>query len=104
MAHREAFVPVNYINPEACALLAAAEGSAARRADGADAGIIALSVKGRGQLDGLYDPERILLTTAPPKRFFRIFWQSISLRLLHRWAQSALPPSTSHGSLIRRLA
>ncbi len=74
MTHVDVFVPVNYINPEACALLAAAEASSARRADDLDAGIIELSVKDRGQkLGGFYDLERILPKTALPKRFFLIF-------------------------------
>ena len=42
--------------------------------------------------DGLYDPERVLRSKAPPpppKRFYKTCWRSISFRLLHRWTQAA---------------
>ncbi len=42
------------------------------------------------KLDGMYDPVRILQSTAPPKWFFRTFWRSISLRLLNSNADTAL--------------
>jgi hypothetical protein len=38
-------------------------------------------------LDGRYDPERVLRFKAPPKRFYRTFWRSISLRLLRQREQ-----------------
>ena len=84
-----AYVPVSYISPEACALLVAAEKAAARRADALDAGMMELELNGSGStlqgvLDGWYDPDRVLQSMAPPKRFYRIVWQSMSLRLLDR--------------------
>ena len=39
--------------------------------------------------DGGYDPERIMRWKAPPRRYFRTFWRSISFRLLKRWADTA---------------
>jgi len=94
MLCRDAYVPVNYISLEACALLLAAEESAARRADALDAGVMELDESDSGPtlqsaLDGLYDPERHLRMMAPPKRFYRISWESLSLRLLDRSAHSA---------------
>ena len=91
---RDAYVPVNFISPEACALLAAAEASAARRADALDAGSQMDDIDGsssplQSPLFGMYDPERYLLSMSPPKKFYRIFWQSISWRLLDQWAQAA---------------
>jgi hypothetical protein len=39
-------------------------------------------------LDDMYDPARSFPSIAPPKKFFRTFWRSISLRLLHRQAHT----------------
>ena len=86
--HHNAYIPVNYISPEACAFLAAAEAAAALLADAMDAGNVTTV---QSSLAELHDPERILLSMAPPKKFYRTFWQSISLRLLHRWTQAARP-------------
>ena len=93
---RDAYAPVNYISPEAYALLAAAEALAARRADAEDAGIMDYAFNGpssteESALDGMYDPGRLMPSMAPPKRFYRTFWQSASLRLLYRWTQTAKP-------------
>ena len=90
---KDLYVPVNYISPEACALLLAAEASAARCADAMDATTMQLDATYcfsalQTALDGVYDPERTLPTMAPPKKFYRTFWQSISLKLLYRWTQS----------------
>ncbi len=38
----------------------------------------------------MYEPERILPNTAPPKRFFRTFWRSITLRMLDREFNASL--------------
>ena len=86
--NQNAYVPVNYFSPEVCAFLAAAEAAAALRADAMDAGIVTTV---QSPLAELHDPERVLLSFAPPKRFHRTFWQSTSLRLLHRWTQTARP-------------
>uniref|UniRef100_A0A7S0WEK6 Uncharacterized protein n=1 Tax=Cryptomonas curvata TaxID=233186 RepID=A0A7S0WEK6_9CRYP len=85
---------------EACALLAAAEESAARYADAVDAGAMELDVNGsvpalQSALDGLYGPERHLSSMAPPKRFYRISWESMSLRLLDRSAHTVSSTSKS---------
>ncbi len=105
MLERNVYVPANYISPEACALLAAAEASAARRADALDARGMELDVNGGGaspnctfKLDRChdhYDPERVLLTMAPPKRFHRISWKSMSQRLLNRSTHTASSSSNS---------
>ena len=90
---QEAYVPVSYICPEAYALLAAAEASAARRADDMDAkgttitvldGAHGLGSTLQSAMDGWHGPGSVLLKMAPPKRFYRTFWQSVSQRLLHR--------------------
>jgi hypothetical protein len=96
MMDQDAYVPVNYIGPEAYALLAAAEASAARHAAAAESGVMELDVNSQGStlqsaLDEMYDPERVLTIMAPPKRFYRTFWLSVSLRLLERWARTASP-------------
>ena len=97
---RNVYMTANYICPEARALLVAVESLAARRAEAQDAGGIAFCLDGDGGTlqrtsvctDEMYDPERILLNMAPPKKYYKTFWKSVSLRLLHRWAQMSLPP------------
>ena len=89
---QDAYVPVNYISPDAFAFLAAAEASADHRAEALGSEGMELDASGHGTtlqsaLDGLYNPERILLSFAPPKRFFRTFWRSIAFRLVHRHSQ-----------------
>ncbi len=83
-----AYVPVNYISHEACSFLAAVEAAAVLRAEATDAGNI---TPFQSSLADLHDPGRILLSFAPPKKFYRRHWQSVSLRLLHRWTQTARP-------------
>jgi hypothetical protein len=89
---QEPYVPMNYICPEAYALLVAAEESAARSADALDAGCYDLDANDHcltrnSLLVGMSDSSIVPLT--PPKRFYRIFWQSVSLRLLYRWTRTA---------------
>ena len=93
---QEAYVPVNYISPEAYALLAAAEASATLRADALDEGVTELDANGHSStlqsvLDYWYQHEGAVQIMAPPKRFYRIFWQSISRQLLDRWSHMTLP-------------
>ncbi len=70
-------MPVNYTCPEAYALLAAAEASAACRADLADAGVMEIDANSEGPaaLEGScgVNPERAV---APPTKFYKIFWGS----------------------------
>ena len=96
--NKDAYVPFNYICPDAYDLLAAAEAAAARRADDMDAKGTAIAVidgaNGLGStlqsaLDGWHGPGSVLPQMAPPKRFYKVFWQSLSLQLLHRWANTA---------------
>jgi hypothetical protein len=85
----DSYETVNYISPEARALLVAAEESAARRADACEDVLMKLDVNGSGStlqsaLSGMLGPQRRVPNMAPPKRFYRIFWQSMSLKLLDR--------------------
>jgi hypothetical protein len=88
-AVQDAYVLVNHIIAESYALLTAAEESAARR--------VVVFATGAMELDlnchtSFYDPERALpnkLAPRPPKRFFRTFWRSITLRILDRSAHTA---------------
>jgi hypothetical protein len=100
---QEAYVPSNYISPEAIAFLISAEASAARYADAVDAGVVEFGEKGlrptlERTLGGFYDPERIVPSMPPPKKFYRLFWQSISQCLLNRWAREAIPLPSPHSS------
>ena len=88
---QDAYVPVNYISPEVYALLAAAEASAARRAEAQDAGGMDLDSIGQEStlqttMGGWHDPANAMLGMAPPKRYYRIFWRSVSKRLLQQSA------------------
>ena len=86
--YQGAFTPVSDISPEAYVFLAAAEAAAARRAEALDAEVMEIDAKWRSVFHGSHDPARVSPSSLnPPKRFYRIFWQSVSTRLLHRWAQ-----------------
>jgi hypothetical protein len=89
MLSEDAYVPVNYLSPEVCALVAAAEASAARRALALGAADMQLdmnaqvsTLQNQSAPIGWYHPGISLSSMAPPKRFYRTFWRSISLRLL----------------------
>ena len=107
---RDVYVPVNYISSEACALLAAAEASAARSVNILDEEATEFDLNGNAStlsnaLGGMYDPERALpYKMAPPKRFFRTFWQSISLRILNRSAHIAWKSSMPGTVPVRQMA
>ena len=86
------YVPLNYISPEAYAFLLSAEASAARRAEERDDVVAAME-------SDAHDPESNLQNALagwqspslpPPKKFYRTFWHSISLRLLRQRARVLL--------------
>ena len=95
------YVPVNYISPEVYALLAAAEASATRRAESGNADADCMMPSGNRQgaspeitMESVYDPRSYAAQgVAPPKKYYRTFWKSISQRLLLRRAGSARPSS-----------
>ena len=75
--------PVNHISSEVLDLLLAYEASAARRADECDAaGSVSCITTSLFDCNDPYEPERILASSAPPKRFFKTFWTSACIRLL----------------------
>jgi hypothetical protein len=74
----EAYVPVNYISPEVRALLAAAEASAARRADAQEC--MGLVMGG---------PGCVVISLAPPRRFYKTLWRSLLVRLLDHFLHTA---------------
>jgi hypothetical protein len=97
---QDAYVPVNYFSPEVYALLAAAEASAERRALELDEADMEVDSTGQGlNLQDQSGPIQSdssflgcgLSSTAPPKKFYRTFWQSISLKLLDQLPRAALP-------------
>ncbi len=77
------YTPVNYISDEARAMLQAYENAAMRRAD-ASASASGYDATCHESMSNtlMYDPERILANPTPPKRFFRTFWQSLTIRML----------------------
>jgi hypothetical protein len=81
IADPDAYVPVNYICPAVYDLLAAEAGL------GSEAEDMELDMNGnvlQGALDGRHELARSVPSMAPPKRYFRTFWRSITRRLLHR--------------------
>ena len=83
----DAYVPVNYISPEAYTLLIAAEASVAPRANvlaasdiEMDSNAVGLTLQAQSAAHGWYS--HVLSSSAPPKRYYTTFWRSISLRLL----------------------
>ena len=84
------YVPLNYINPEAYAFLVSAEASAARCAE-ERAAAMESDADGSGTnlsqnaLTGWQSP-----SMPPPRKFYRTFWHSISLRLLRQRARVLL--------------
>jgi hypothetical protein len=82
------YVPVNHISHEAYTWLAAAEARAAHRGVTENLGEPMELVL--PSTPSTYEPERILPNSAPPKRFFRTFWRSITLRMLDREFNAAM--------------
>ena len=80
----ETYVPVNFINNEVYALIAAWEASEFKREESGEAADSALDA----DRDALYEPLRCRPTIAPPKRFYRTFWKSITRRTLENARKS----------------
>jgi hypothetical protein len=102
---QDPYAPINYIRLEAFARLAAAEESAARCADAMDASVANFNATYRvsstkRELHGCHDPLRTLTSMAPPKKFYRACWLSMSLRLLHRWTQEAKSSCASYVHMV----
>jgi hypothetical protein len=88
---QDAYTPVNNICPEVYTLLAAFEASASRRMNALDVDCMELAGDVPGVslqigMEGVHDPAYHDATTsmAPPRRYCRTFWRSISQRLLHK--------------------
>ncbi len=96
---QDACVTVHDMNSEEYSLLAAVFEAAALRADARDSGAMDLDVADHAatlqssvaDMHDSYDPDRTLLSMAPPTKFYRRNWQSFSLRLLKRCTQTAKP-------------
>ncbi len=85
---QDAYIPVHDMSSEAYDLIAAVFEATARRADALDSGAMDLDVADhvatlQSSLADMHDPDRTLMSMAPPKRFYRRYWQSFSLRLLN---------------------
>ena len=76
-AERHSYTPVNFISDEARAFLLAYADAAKRRADAFVVDITACQDSMHSRTTDTCEAERVL---APPKRFFRTFWLSITLR------------------------
>ena len=79
---QQSYTPVNFISDEARALIIAYENAAKRRADELVVGNVGSHESILASTTDTYEPERIMANPAPPKRFFRTFWLSITLRML----------------------
>ena len=93
---QDVYGPVHDMSSDECDLLAAVFEATAHRADALDAGTKDLDVADQvatlqSSLVDMHDPDRILMSMAPPTRFYRRNWQSFSLRLLHRCTETVKP-------------
>jgi hypothetical protein len=96
---QDVHVQVNCTSREVNVPLATAEIMAVRHAGALDVGSGGSGLEATDRystlstlhilLDEIYDPERSFAHIAPPKRFFRTFWKSVSLRLLRLQADRA---------------
>ena len=88
---QDAYIPVSDTSSEANDFLAAVVEATTLCPGALDAGSMDLDVP--TSLAGMHDPDRVLLSMAPPKRFYRRHWQSVSQRLLHRWTTKSEAPT-----------
>jgi hypothetical protein len=84
---QNAYVPVDDMSSEEYDFMAAV--FEALHADALDAGAMDLDmadhvVAQQSWVADMHDPDRTLISMAPPKRFYRRNWQSFSLLLLNR--------------------
>ncbi len=91
----DACVPVHDMSYEAYDLIAAVF-EATALADALDAGAMDLVTIDhvetlQSSLADMHDPDRVLMSMTLPKRFYKRYWQSFSLRLLNRCTQTAKP-------------
>jgi hypothetical protein len=97
---RAAYARVKYFCPMLYSLLAAAKEFFAHNADALVETIKRRHVydrgsKHQGEFDARFDPERVLRSVAPPKRFYGRLWKSVCRRLLDRQAERELPGLSS---------
>ena len=97
---QDVYGPVHDMSSDECDLLAAVFEATAHRADILDAGTMDIDVADQvttqqSSLADMHDPDRAMLSVAPPKRFYRRNWQSFSLRLLHRCTETAKPSKST---------
>ena len=74
------YVPVNDIKPEVCAMIAAWQSHQLER-QRFETSLLDLPAESSPVN---FEPYRYCALTGPPKRFYRTFWRSISLRSLQR--------------------
>ena len=74
------YIPVNYIQPEICAMLRSLEFAycSKNRLHGMASKPICEDQAG----STMYDPLRVVPSNEPPKRFFRTFWRMTARKLL----------------------
>ena len=80
---KEDYAPVNFIDDEVMMLIAHWEGSA-KQASFIEYASSPMNISDPATLSGsIYEPvKRVQALHAPPKRFFRTFWRSMSRRYL----------------------
>ncbi len=78
--YSQVYVPVNFIPAEVCAFLAEWEGSYFAKMGSLDHMELELASVPASQ--NVLEPVRCLSDLAPPKRFYRTFWRSVTRRIL----------------------
>ena len=80
----EAYVPVNFIEPEVYAMIAAWEACELKGRASEASSECSLDAR----QDAVCEPSRCVSITAPPKRFYRAFWRSTTRRMLEQARKS----------------
>ena len=85
MKELSSYILENYISDEAYAMLSAVEARIANHEDNRIMGeameFVVQKVRSMASAK-MYEPGRVLPLSAPPKRFYRLFWRSITRRLV----------------------
>ena len=83
------YVPVNFIKAEVYAMIAAWEASSMKYSDESASNVMP-DVQSCCQDFGIYEPIRCTPNFAPPKRFYRTFWRSITRKMLRQHLKNSI--------------
>jgi hypothetical protein len=82
----ETYTPVNFIKAEVYALIAGWEACKSNPEESEEASEFTRD----SPSEDLYEPSRHIPSSAPPKRFYRTFWRSVTRRMLEHARKSVI--------------